>query len=161
MVEMDRNNFFCKFPQIISHKDYPNRADFDRAMLHQLHTFGVEIVCLAGFMRILTGEFVGAWHGRLLNIHPSLLPLFKGVHAQRQALEAGVRVSGCTVHFVEEDIDSGAIVTQEAVPVEPADTEEDLVERIKGAEHRAFPRALKWLATGRVKLGEDNKIVWS
>lgn len=145
---------------MISHKDYPNRADFDRAMLVQLHAFGVEIVCLAGFMRILTSEFVSAWRGRLLNIHPSLLPLFKGVHAQRQALEAGVRVSGCSVHFVEEDIDAGAIITQEAVPIEPNDTEEELVERIKLAEHKAFPRALKWVATGKVVLGDDNKIIF-
>lgn len=130
-------------------------------MLAELHSAGVEIVCLAGFMRILTGEFVSSWRGRLLNIHPSLLPLFKGVHAQRQALEAGVRVSGCTVHFVEEDIDAGAIITQEAVSIEPGDTEDVLIERIKEAEHKAFPRALKWVATGKVRLGDDNKILWS
>lgn len=129
-------------------------------MLAELHSARVEIVCLAGFMRILTGEFVGSWRGRLINIHPSLLPLFRGVNAQRQALEAGVRISGCTVHFVEEDIDAGAIITQEAVPIEPEDTEEILVERIKKAEHRAFPRALKLLATGKIMLGDDKKIIW-
>lgn len=90
------NNF-----QVIFHKDFPNRIDFDRAMHAELLSAGVELVCLAGFMRILSGEFTNNWRGRLLNIHPSLLPSFKGTHAQKQALDAGVRVSGCTVHFVE------------------------------------------------------------
>ena len=87
--------------KVISHKQYPNRVDFDMAMNKELVEAGVEIICLAGFMRILSGEFTRLWRGRLLNIHPALLPLFKGTHAQRQALEAGVRISGCTVHFVE------------------------------------------------------------
>lgn len=130
-------------------------------MLCELQAADVELVCLAGFMRILTGEFVGHWHGRLLNIHPSLLPFFKGMHAQRQALEAGVRVSGCTVHFVEEDIDAGAIITQEAVTIEPEDTEEHVIQKIKKAEHIAYPRALHWLATGKVRLGDNNKIIWN
>lgn len=146
--------------KVVSHTNYPKREDFDRALHSQLVAFGVEIVCLAGFMRILTGEFTAKWKGKLLNIHPALLPLFKGTHAQKQALDAGVRVSGCTVHFVEEAVDGGHIITQETVPIELNDSEEDLVERIKLAEHKAYPRALEWVAKGKVKIGNDNKLVW-
>ncbi|XP_044253731.1 trifunctional purine biosynthetic protein adenosine-3 [Tribolium madens] len=146
--------------KVISHKAYPNREDFDRALHNELVYAGVELICLAGFMRILTGEFTAKWKGKLINIHPALLPLFKGTHAQKQALEAGVRISGCTVHFVEEAVDGGHIITQEAVPIELDDTEETLTERIKTAEHKAFPRALEWVAKGKVRIGEDNKLVW-
>lgn len=146
--------------KVISHKAYPNRVDFDNALHNELIYAGVEIICLAGFMRILTGEFTTKWHGKLINIHPALLPLFKGTHAQKQALEAGVRISGCTVHFVDATVDGGHIITQEAVPIELDDTEESLVERIKTAEHKAFPRALEWVAKGKVRIGDDNKLVW-
>ncbi|RZC33297.1 trifunctional purine biosynthetic protein adenosine-3 [Asbolus verrucosus] len=146
--------------KVISHKNYPNREEFDNVLHNELISAGVEIVCLAGFMRILTGEFTSKWKGKLINIHPALLPLFKGTHAQKQALEAGVRVSGCTVHFVEEAVDGGHIITQEAVPIELNDTEETLTERIKTAEHKAYPRALEWVAKGKVRIGEDNKLVW-
>ncbi|XP_063917756.1 trifunctional purine biosynthetic protein adenosine-3 [Zophobas morio] len=146
--------------KIIRHKDYPNREDFDQALHNELVRSGVEIVCLAGFMRILTGQFTSKWKGKLINIHPALLPLFKGTHAQKQALDAGVRVSGCTVHFVEEAVDGGHIITQETVPIELNDTEETLTERIKQAEHKAFPRALEWVAKEKVKIGDDNKLVW-
>ncbi|XP_076275520.1 trifunctional purine biosynthetic protein adenosine-3 Gart [Rhynchophorus ferrugineus] len=146
--------------KVIRHKDYNNRIDFDMAMDKELAKAGVEIICLAGFMRILSAEFVEKWRGRLINVHPALLPLFKGVHAQRQALEAGVRVSGCTVHFVEPDVDAGAILVQETVPIEIYDTEDTLTERIKTAEHKAYPKALKLLATGKVRLGSDKKIFW-
>ncbi|XP_066997787.2 trifunctional purine biosynthetic protein adenosine-3 [Anabrus simplex] len=146
---------------VIRHGDYTSRLDFDMALNSALKAAGVEIVCLAGFMRVLTGEFVRLWHGHLINIHPSLLPLFKGTHAHRQALQAGVRVTGCTAHFVEEDIDAGAILAQEAVPVEVDDTEESLQERVKIAEHRVFPQALKLVATGKVHLGNDGKLVWN
>ncbi|XP_019761020.1 trifunctional purine biosynthetic protein adenosine-3 isoform X1 [Dendroctonus ponderosae] len=146
--------------KVLSHKDYRNRVDFDMALNKELTIAGVEIVCLAGFMRILSVDFCEKWRGRLINVHPALLPLFKGTHAQRQALEAGVRVSGCTVHFVEPDVDAGAIIVQETVPIEVYDTEESLIERIKTAEHKAFPKALKLLATGKVRLGSDKKIFW-
>ncbi|XP_066151739.1 trifunctional purine biosynthetic protein adenosine-3 [Euwallacea fornicatus] len=146
--------------KVLSHKNYESRVDFDMAMHKELTCAGVEIVCLAGFMRILSVDFCEKWRGRLINVHPALLPLFKGTHAQRQALEAGVRVSGCTVHFVEPDVDAGAIIVQETVPVEVYDTEETLIERIKTAEHKAFPKALKLLATGKVRLGSDKKIFW-
>lgn len=146
---------------MLNHKDFASREEFDRAMHNELIVAGVDIVCLAGFMRILSGEFTRKWKGKLINVHPALLPLFKGTHAQRQALEAGVRISGCTVHFVEEDVDAGAIITQEAVPVEINDTEEDLIERIKTAEHRAFPRALQLVATGKVYLDKENKLIWA
>ncbi|CAG9774100.1 unnamed protein product [Ceutorhynchus assimilis] len=145
---------------VLNHKNYESRVDFDMAMDKELAIAGVEIVCLAGFMRILSKEFCEHWRGRLINVHPALLPLFKGTHAQRQALEAGVRVSGCTVHFVEPDVDAGAIIVQETVPVEIYDTEDSLIERIKIAEHKAFPRALKLLATGKVRLASDKKIFW-
>ncbi|EFN86331.1 trifunctional purine biosynthetic protein adenosine-3 [Harpegnathos saltator] len=146
---------------VIKHTNYPNRETFDSAMNVELHAAGVEIVCLAGFMRILSEQFVKHWKGALLNIHPSLLPSFKGANAHKDVLAARVRVSGCTVHFVEVDIDSGAIVEQEAVPVLPDDTEKVLQERVKTAEHRAYPRALKHLATGRIKLKEDHTLHWN
>ncbi|KAG5833417.1 hypothetical protein ANANG_G00275720 [Anguilla anguilla] len=146
--------------RVVDHKLYGSRSEFDSTIDRVLEEFGVEVVCLAGFMRILTGAFVRKWSGKLLNIHPSLLPSFKGVHAQRQALQAGARVSGCTVHFVAEEVDAGAIIAQEAVPVLVNDTEDSLSERIKEAEHRAFPAALELVASGAVRLGEDGRIIW-
>ncbi|KAK8752887.1 hypothetical protein OTU49_008099, partial [Cherax quadricarinatus] len=141
--------------KVIPHKNYKNRQEFDAALTMALREVDTELICLAGFMRILTGDFVRTWQGRLLNIHPSLLPSFKGMHAQRQALEAGVTLTGCTVHFVAEEVDGGAIVTQEAVPILPGDTEDILVERIKTAEHKAFPRAMEMVARGQVVLRSD------
>ncbi|KAM9835818.1 trifunctional purine biosynthetic protein adenosine-3 [Aulostomus maculatus] len=146
--------------RVVDHKLYGSRAEFDATIDRVLEEFGVELVCLAGFMRILTGTFVRKWNGKLLNIHPSLLPSFKGVNAQKQALQAGVRVSGCTVHFVAEEVDAGAIIVQEAVPVLGGDTEETLSDRIREAEHRAFPTAMELVASGGVGLSEDGRISW-
>uniref|UniRef100_A0AAR2JUJ4 Trifunctional purine biosynthetic protein adenosine-3 n=1 Tax=Pygocentrus nattereri TaxID=42514 RepID=A0AAR2JUJ4_PYGNA len=143
--------------RVVDHKLYGSRAEFDSTIDHVLAEFGVEVVCLAGFMRILTGSFVRKWNGKLLNIHPSLLPSFKGVNAQKQALLAGARVSGCTVHFVAEEVDAGAIIVQEPVPVLMNDTEESLSARILEAEHQAFPAALELVASGVVRLGEDGQ----
>uniref|UniRef100_A0AAR2JA18 ATP-grasp domain-containing protein n=1 Tax=Pygocentrus nattereri TaxID=42514 RepID=A0AAR2JA18_PYGNA len=147
--------------RVVDHKLYGSRAEFDSTIDHVLAEFGVEVVCLAGFMRILTGSFVRKWNGKLLNIHPSLLPSFKGVNAQKQALLAGARVSGCTVHFVAEEVDAGAIIVQEPVPVLMNDTEESLSARILEAEHQAFPAALELVASGVVRLGEDGRIMWN
>ncbi|XP_068612385.1 trifunctional purine biosynthetic protein adenosine-3 [Brachionichthys hirsutus] len=146
--------------RVVDHKLYGSRAEFDATVHGVLEEMGVELVCLAGFMRILTGTFVSKWSGRLLNIHPSLLPSFKGVGAQKQALQAGVRLAGCTVHFVAEEVDAGAIIVQEAVPVLGGDTEESLSDRIKEAEHRAFPAAMELVASGEVRLGEDGRVLW-
>lgn len=146
--------------QVINHKDYSSRDEFDMAMHNVLTASGIEIVCLAGFMRILTGGFVSKWRGKILNIHPSLLPSFKGGNAHKLVLEAGVRMSGCSVHFVAEEVDAGAIVTQEAVPVYPSDTEETLAQRVHTVEHRAYPAALELLASERIELQEDGKLVW-
>lgn len=146
--------------KVIPHTAYKSRLEFDMAVHSELMAAGVEIVCLAGFMRILTGDFVRLWRGHLINIHPALLPLFKGIHAHRQALEAGVRITGCTAHFVEEDIDAGAILVQESVQIELGDTEETLEERVKQVEHKVFPKALKLVATGKVYLNETGKLVW-
>ncbi|XP_030012234.1 trifunctional purine biosynthetic protein adenosine-3 [Sphaeramia orbicularis] len=146
--------------RVVDHKLYGSRAEFDSTIDGVLEEFGVELVCLAGFMRILTPNFVKKWNGKLLNIHPSLLPSFKGVNAQRQALQAGVRISGCTVHFVAEEVDAGAIIVQEAVPVLRGDTEDTLSDRIKGAEHRAYPEAVELVSSGSVRLGEDGRIIW-
>lgn len=146
--------------KVIKHKDFKSRLEFDMAMDAALKEAGVELVCLAGFMRIVTGEFVRKWNGRLLNIHPSLLPSFKGMNAHKMVLEAGVCITGCTVHFVAEEVDAGAIIAQEAVPVLNGDTEETLQERVKCAEHRAYPRAMELLASGRIKLNDHNKVQW-
>lgn len=147
--------------KVINHKDFNSRDQFDEAVHKALVAAEVDIICLAGFMRILTGDFVQKWNGRMLNIHPSLLPSFKGHDAHRQVIKANVRISGCTIHFVAEAIDSGAILVQESVPVYPRDTEATLSARVRGVEHRAFPRALELVASGRAKLGEDGCIVWS
>jgi phosphoribosylglycinamide formyltransferase-1 len=142
----------------IDHKAFASREAFDEAVDAALTEAGVELVALAGFMRIQSAGFVGRWMGRQINIHPSLLPLFKGLHPHRQALDAGVKVSGCTVHFVTEEADSGPIVAQAAVPVLDADTPETLAARILAAEHRLYPHALALVASGRARI-EDGRVV--
>ncbi|XP_069744904.1 trifunctional purine biosynthetic protein adenosine-3 isoform X3 [Narcine bancroftii] len=146
--------------RVIDHKLFGSRSEFDSAVDQVLQEFSVELVCLAGFMRILSGPFVKKWNGKLLNVHPSLLPSFKGVNAHKQVLQAGVQVTGCTVHFVAEEVDNGAIIAQKVVPVKVGDTEEMLSERVKEAEHMAYPAAIHLVATGAVCLGEDGKICW-
>jgi formyltetrahydrofolate-dependent phosphoribosylglycinamide formyltransferase len=130
---------------IIRHTDYKTREMFDDAMEEMLERHNTEIVCLAGFMRLLSAKFVKRWHGRLLNIHPSLLPAFKGAHAVRDALAAGVKETGCTVHQVIEEVDAGPILLQAKVPVLAGDSEETLHFRIHEVEHKIYPEALKKL----------------
>jgi phosphoribosylglycinamide formyltransferase-1 len=142
----------------IDHKAFASREAFDAAVDAALGEAGVELVALAGFMRIQSAGFVERWKGRQLNIHPSLLPLFKGLNPHRQALEARVRISGCTVHFVTEEADSGPIVAQAAVPVLDADTPETLSDRILRAEHKLYPNALALVASGRARI-EDGRVV--
>jgi len=140
---------------IIDHTDYgKNREAFERALQAVLEGSGIEIVCLAGFMRLLTPWFIDKWKGRMLNIHPALLPNFKGLHTHEQALAAGAKTHGATVHFVTADMDSGPIVCQAAVPVLPGDTAETLAARVLTVEHKIYPLALKWLAEGRLKITE-------
>ena len=135
---------------IVSHRGQPDRETFDRAVSAELERHGVELVVLAGFMRIFSPWFPQRWKGRIINIHPSLLPAFKGLHVQQQAIDAGVRVSGCTVHFVTEDLDGGPIIAQAAVPVLADDTADGLARRILRQEHRLYPLVVRWLAEGRV-----------
>lgn len=136
----------------LSHRGYADRAAYDAAVVEILRRHEVEWVCLAGYMRIVTPTLLAAFPGRVLNIHPALLPSFPGLHAQRQALEAGVRVAGATVHLVDEGTDTGPIVAQGAVPVLPEDTEQTLSARILGVEHRLYPMVLRWAAEGRIRL---------
>jgi len=136
----------------ISHRGYPDRETFDRDVSAALEKHGVELVALAGFMRIQSAWFPQHWAGRQINIHPSLLPAFPGLHVQRQALDAGVRVSGCTVHFVTPDLDAGPIIAQAAVPVLAGDTEETLSTRILRQEHRLYPQVVRWFAEGRLAI---------
>ncbi|MBS0540156.1 MAG: phosphoribosylglycinamide formyltransferase [Proteobacteria bacterium] len=141
----------------VSHRAYPDRESFDRDVSAALEKHGVELVVLAGFMRIMSPWFPGHWAGRMINIHPSLLPAFKGLHVQQQALDAGVRLSGCTVHFVIPDLDAGPIIAQAAVPVLADDDEAALTARILRQEHRLYPEVVRWFGEGRV--GEsDGKV---
>lgn len=144
----------------ISHKDFASREDFDAAIDAALRDANIEIICEAGFMRIHSDGFVRKWQGRMLNIHPSLLPAFKGIHVHQQALDAGVRVSGCTVHFVLPELDSGPIIAQAAVPVFPDDTVESLQNRVLAEEHKLYPAALKQVAEGTLVL-RDGRVVRS
>ena len=138
---------------VIDHRPFgKDREPFERALQHKLEDNRIEIVCLAGFMRLLTPWFVGRWEGRLLNIHPALLPAFKGLDTHARALEAGVAQHGATVHFVVPEMDSGPIVAQGAVPVRPGDSEATLAARVLEIEHQIYPRALRLLAEGRVTI---------
>jgi phosphoribosylglycinamide formyltransferase 1 len=139
---------------LLPHREYARREDYDTRLVAELRSRGVELVCLAGFMRIVTPVLLSAFPQRVVNIHPSLLPAFPGMHGVRQALRAGVRVSGCTVHFVDEGTDSGPIIIQAAVPVLEGDTEESLAARILAQEHRIYPRAIQLVAEGRVSFDE-------
>ena len=137
---------------VIERGSFESRGAFEQAMLAALETYGVELIALAGFMRILSGHFTARYAQRVINIHPALLPAFPGLHAQAQALNYGVKVTGCTVHFVDEGMDTGPIILQAAVPVEDDDTEETLSQRLLTQEHRIYPLALQLLAEGRVKV---------
>ena len=137
---------------LLPHRQFASREEYDRAVIDVLQRHRVDLVCLAGFMRLITPVLLRAFENRILNIHPSLLPAFPGMHAVRDALAAGVRVSGCTVHVVDEGTDSGPIVIQAAVPVLDGDTEETLAARILAQEHRCYPRAISLWAERRVHL---------
>jgi phosphoribosylglycinamide formyltransferase-1 len=142
---------------VCDHRGRP-REEHDRAVLRVLQEHGVDLVCLAGYMRLLSPPFLSAFPHRVVNIHPSLLPAFPGLDAQRQAWEHGVKVSGATVHLVEEALDAGPIVMQEAVEVRPGDTPDMLAARILEAEHRIYPRAVRLLLSGRWRL-EGRRVV--
>lgn len=144
---------------VIPHRDYPSREAFDAAMDLVLRAAGIEIICLAGFMRLLSSGFVAGWHGAMLNIHPSLLPSFKGLHTHRQALEAGVKLHGCTVHLVTPDLDDGPILAQAAVPVLDDDDEASLAARVLEQEHMVYPLALRLLAEGRVTVQGNRALI--
>lgn len=131
----------------IPHREFPSRAAHEEAVVAELERAGAEWVCLAGYMRLLSADFVGRYRQRMLNIHPSLLPAFPGLDVQQAALDYGVKVSGCTVHLVDEGLDSGPIVTQRAVPVLDNDTDDTLAARILEQEHQAYPEALRRLLT--------------
>jgi phosphoribosylglycinamide formyltransferase-1 len=137
---------------IIDHRPFgDNRQAFEHALDDELHRHRIEIVCLAGFMRLLTPWFIGRWSGRILNIHPALLPDFKGLHTHRRALQAGAKRHGATVHFVVEETDAGPIICQQSIPVLDDDTEETLAARVLQIEHRIYPEALRLVAEGRAK----------
>jgi phosphoribosylglycinamide formyltransferase-1 len=144
----------------IPHKEYASREDFDRAIDAALHAANIALVAEAGFMRIHSEWFATEWAGKLLNIHPSLLPAFPGIHVHQQALDAGVKISGCTVHFLTPELDSGPIIAQTAVPVLPGDTADTLAARILVEEHKLYPVALRLVAEGKVML-ENGKAVFA
>ena len=135
----------------VDHKQYPTREAFDAALAGEIERRAPDLVLLAGFMRIFTPGFIARFPNRILNIHPSLLPSFPGLHTHRQALDAGVKLHGCTVHVVTPSLDSGPIVIQAAVPVVPGDTEESLAARVLEAEHRIYPQAVRWFLEGRIE----------
>ena len=141
----------------IDPRAYGNKIEFEKKIIETLQLYGVDLVLLAGYMRILGSEVIQAYRDRIMNIHPALLPSFKGLHGPRQALEYGVKVAGCTVHFVDEGMDSGPIILQSCVPVKDDDTESTLASRILEQEHRIFPEAVKLFTEGKLKV--DGRIV--
>lgn len=144
---------------VVDHRDFPARADFDVALAEAIDRHRPDVVVLAGFMRILGEPFVRRYSGRLLNIHPSLLPAFPGTHTHAKALAAGIRIHGCTVHFVTPALDSGPIVIQAAVPVLRDDDEDALAARVLVQEHIIYPQALRWFLEERLSLTEDGRVL--
>jgi phosphoribosylglycinamide formyltransferase-1 len=143
---------------VIEHGKFSNRAVFDAALSKEIDTHRPDLVVLAGFMRILTAEFVEHYRGRLINIHPSLLPAYSGLDTHQRALNDGVKIHGCTVHFVTGDLDHGPIIIQAAVPVLKDDTPATLAARVLHEEHRIYPQVINWICTGRVALGGDGRV---
>ena len=143
---------------VLNHRDYADRPGFDTALAAEIDAFAPELVILAGFMRVLSDAFVLHYASRLINIHPALLPAFPGLDTHQRALAAGVKLHGCTVHFVTPEVDSGPILAQAAVPVLPNDTQHTLAARVLRQEHRLFPQAVRWCAEGRVTWGEDGRV---
>ena len=145
---------------VLDHTDFASREDFDRAMMETIDSFQPGLVILAGFMRILTPDFVRHYAGRLLNIHPSLLPKYQGLHTHRRALDSGDTEHGASVHFVTEELDGGPVVLQATVPVLPADDEATLAARVLTREHEIYPAAIQWFAQGRLRLASSGSVVF-
>src|SRR5690606_14892927 len=144
---------------VIERGSHPDKTAHETAVGETLAELGAEIVCLAGYMRLLSAEFVAQWEGRMINIHPSLLPLFKGLDSHRRALEAGMRIHGCTVHFVTAETDDGPIIAQAAVPIAVGDDETSLAARVLTAEHKLYPLALRLVCEGKVRM--ESKAVFT
>ncbi|NWG86584.1 MAG: phosphoribosylglycinamide formyltransferase [Hydrogenophilaceae bacterium] len=142
---------------VVNHKDYPGREAYDARLAEVIDGYAAELVCLAGFMRILSDGFVQRYAGRMLNVHPSLLPAFTGLDTHARALAAGVKLHGCTVHYVTPELDAGPIIAQAAVPVLETDTAETLAARVLAQEHRIYPQAVRWIAEGRLSLTADGR----
>ncbi|VTX77960.1 phosphoribosylglycinamide formyltransferase [Neisseria sp. DTU_2020_1000833_1_SI_GRL_NUU_006] len=141
----------------LNHKDFPSRLAFDQTMMEKIDVYQPDLVVLAGFMRILTPEFCAHYPNRLINIHPSILPSFTGLHTHERALEAGCRVAGCTIHFVTPELDCGPIISQGIVPILDGDTPDDIAARVLTVEHRLFPQAVADFVAGRLKI-EGNRV---
>jgi phosphoribosylglycinamide formyltransferase-1 len=144
---------------VIDHRNFPDRAAFENQLTSAIEASGAGLVCLAGFMRLLGVGFVRRWRDRMINIHPSLLPAFKGLHTHERVIEAGARFAGCTVHFVRENMDEGPIIAQAAVPVRPEDTAETLAARVLAQEHVIYPHAVRLIAEGRVKIEGERAVI--
>lgn len=157
---LDRANAAGVRTAVVPHRDFDSREAFEREISGLIESSAPDLICQAGFMRILTPWFIERWHNRLINIHPSLLPAFPGLRTHEKALEAGVRLHGCTVHVVRTEVDSGPIIGQAAVPVLPQDTSESLAARVLRAEHKLYPTCLQLIAEGHIRLGE-NKVQFS
>ena len=143
---------------VVAHADYAERSQFDAALRDAIDVYAPDLVVLAGFMRVLGEDFVRHYAGRLLNIHPSLLPAFPGLHTHQRALAAGVKLHGASVHFVTTELDGGPIVIQAAVPVLPDDDEDRLASRVLAEEHRIYPQAVRWFVEGRLSVAKDGRI---
>ncbi len=138
--------------EVIDHKQYSSREGFEKEIIRRLESYKIDFIALAGFMRILSPVFIRAYKNRIMNLHPALLPLFPGIHAAKQALDYGVKFTGCTVHFVDEGVDTGPIILQSVVPIHDNDTEETLLERIHKEEHRIYPEAIRLFAEGKLRI---------
>jgi len=152
---LDKASSFGIKTMTIAHKDYPDRVSFDQRVTEEIKAAGCELVVLAGFMRLLSEEFCETWRDQLINIHPSLLPSFKGLDVHARMIVAGVRFGGCTVHYVRPEMDTGPIIVQAAVPVHPSDDADALAARILAQEHIIYPLAVRWIAEGRVRISGE------